>query len=91
MISLKKIVLANLVVALVLTLTFMGLGGVKPASTAPMNVLAAPAMVSPADGEQIAFAAQPFVFNWDAVSGATQYRLQISTRSSFSTYLSIIA
>src|SRR5215216_6583089 len=81
----KRIVLASLLVALALTMTLTTLGGVKPASAAPMSALIAPTLVSPADGEQIT--TQPFVFNWDPISGAVQYRLQVSTSSSFSTLL----
>ncbi len=46
--------------------------------------IAAPALVSPANGEQIAYDAQPFVFNWDEVGGAIGYRLQVSRNSNYS-------
>jgi hypothetical protein len=49
--------------------------------------LPAPGIQGPADGAQIALDAQPFVFNWDVVAGATGYHLQISSTSDFSSMI----
>jgi hypothetical protein len=52
---------------------------------APQHVqaagLTAPVIAAPGNGATIT--TQPFTFNWDAVSGATKYQLQVATDSGF--------
>jgi hypothetical protein len=46
-------------------------------------VLSAPRIVAPANAAQIRFEDQPFVYNWDPVTGAEGYHIQIATSPAF--------
>src|SRR5678816_1877359 len=80
--SSMKVLFAGLVVMVLVTV--FGAAGVRTASAAPVASLATPVQVAPINGSSAAWEDQPLVFNWNPVTNATSYRLQIAKNSTFS-------
>lgn len=76
---------ALFIAALVVISLFASVPGI--AQAAPESALAVPGLTSPANGAQIAYTSQPFVFNWNPVAGATGYNFQIANNAGFSPLL----
>src|SRR5688572_16259494 len=76
---------ALLIAALVVISLITAVPGI--ANAAPTSALAVPGITGPANGAQIAYESQPFVFNWNPVAGATGYNFQVANNAGFSPLL----